>query len=262
MSQPSSANSAPRNRLLVASFHDLTPASRPACERFIARAAELGVGVVSLLVVPRWSGGSEIADNEAFVRWLLERQREGHEICLHGLEHRAGRPVRSPSDFWAHRVYTAGEAEFHNLGLDEARGRIREGRAIFGRAGLASAGFVAPAWLMSRGTQAAAAESGFRFTTRLHSIVLLPSGHSVRAPSIVFSTRAAWRRAVSRLWLPIWTALNRPAGILRVVAHPADFEHPEIESLLFRLLARAGRGREAVTYGEVVNRIRGQEPFE
>lgn len=212
--------------------------------------------------MPRSHGGAEIADDEAFVRWLLERRREGHEICLHGLEHRTTRPVRSPSDLWAHRIYTAGEAEFHNLGPGEARERILEGRAILRRAGLDPAGFVAPAWLMSRATVETAAELGFRFTTRLHDIVLLPEGLAFRAPSIVFSTRAAWRRAASRLWLPIWTAANRRARILRLVAHPADFGYAEIETLLFGLLARAARQRESATYEEVVNRIRRQESFQ
>ena len=262
MSQHSSTNSAARSRLLVASFHDLTAASRPACERFLARAADLGVGVVSLLVVPRWRGGTEVADDNVFARWLADRQREGHEICLHGLDHRSIGPLRSVADFWAQRLYTAREAEFHGLTREEARRRLKQGRVMLARAGLAPTGFVAPAWLMSGEALDAAADLGFPFTTCLHGIVLLPERETVRAPSITFSARTAWRRTLSRRWLPLWARANCRAEILRLVAHPADFEYPEIESLLFRLLGRAARDREAVTYEEVVNRMRRRGRFE
>lgn len=228
----------------------------------MARAADLGVDVVSLLVVPRWRGGPEIADDETFAGWLTDRQREGHEICLHGLDHRSIGPLRSVADLWAQRLYTAREAEFHGLTREEAHRRLKQGRAILARAGLAPTGFVAPAWLMSREALDAAGDLGFRFTTRLHGIVLLPGGETVRAPSITFSARTAWRRAVSRRWLPVWARANRRTRILRLVAHPLDFEYPEVESLLFRLLGQAAHDREAVTYEEVVNRMRRRGRFE
>jgi hypothetical protein len=243
-------------RTLVVSLHDVTPAFRPAGADLLRRLRDAGVPRTVLLVVPRWHGGEPFSRDPAFCGWLRDLQAQGHEIALHGYIHRDEQPrAGSPWRRWVATVYTASEGEFLSLDRAAAERRIREGLDVFREAGLSPRGFVAPAWLMSPGAVQAAAALGFSYTTTWSSILPLPAGLPLRAPVLVASTRAAWRRAASRAWLRLWGALQGRADVLRVAFHPADLRHPAVADLLLDVSRRAARGREVVTYAEIAARM-------
>lgn len=174
--------------------------------------------------------------------------RSGHELCLHGWTHRGETNRGGLFTRLTARHYTAGEGEFFLLDESEATRRIQAGRALFAAAGLPCDGFTAPAWLNGPGARAALEASGLAYYTTWSTLRLCPGGPSLPAPVLTPSSRAAWRRTVSKIWLPFWFALHRRTPRLRFAFHPVDFSYPEMEAFLWRLLRRAAHNRTCRTY--------------
>lgn len=219
-------------RDLCVVLHDVSPARWQGCQRVVAElqrcAREAGVHLpLTLLVVPQMHGDASLP--APYLRWLYAMQRAGHELVLHGLTHRdEGPPPRSLAERLMRRFYTAGEGEFAALSQAEAQARLREGRAWARALGLPMLGFVAPAWLMSPGTLLAATDAGFGHTCTLTEVIALPQGQALAAPSLVFSTRAAWRRGLSLLWNRWLAHRSRDARLLRLELHPHDADYPAV----------------------------------
>ncbi|WP_442889043.1 DUF2334 domain-containing protein [Congregicoccus parvus] len=256
MSRPSSGISrrADRDRALVVSFHDLHPGSLETCTRFVARIAELGVDRATLLAVPRWHGGRPIDEHAPTVRWMREASTAGHEICLHGFFHRADRVDGGPIARLIGSHYTAGEGEFYRLPYDTAVDRIRRGLGMLvDSAGLPVVGFTPPAWLSSEAAFDAARDCGLLYTTSLARVHFLQRDCSIAAPTLVYSCRNAWRRAVSRTWVRAWGRARKDATVLRVSVHPGDFADPKVERSIYARIAEAlASGRRPATYRELV----------
>ncbi|MCK7497724.1 MAG: hypothetical protein MZW92_48365 [Comamonadaceae bacterium] len=114
--------------------------------------------------------------------------------------------------------------------------------------GLPMAGFVAPAWLMSRGSWEAVADGPFAYTCTLDRIVALPGGQALRARSLVFSTRSAWRVHASVLWNGTLGRLQRLESAAALRAAPERLRRrrrPPV--LVLDARARAARPRSAST---------------
>ncbi len=235
---------------LFVSFHDLAPHSQETCKRFLSKMKELGISCVSLLVVPNWYRCEPIQQNEAFMQWLHKLQQEGHEIVLHGWCHQASVIQGSGWNQLVGRFYTAGEGEFYQMGYDEAKKLLMQGKEILQNYEIHSKGFVAPAWLLNHEAQRALRALGFTYTTYWGEIEYLPGEIKFPAPTVVASSRSAWRRWVSRRWCPLWQWRNRHASLLRIALHPFDLEYPEMETLLLELIRKAMHGRQILTYGE------------
>jgi predicted deacetylase len=245
------------SRHLVVSFHDLSPRCADVCDRFLAGLSDRGVERAALLVVPCLNGGPPVHEDAAFCRRLKGWEQAGHEICLHGWLHHA--PPRAEAGFGfllLNRYYSAGEAEFLGIDGGEAARRLAAGRRTLARAGCSAAGFVAPAWLMCPETPELVKRAGFRYTTTWGGIIDLAEGRAVRAPVLTASTRTAWRRAVSRIWLRTWYALQRNAPVMRIAVHPADLAFPAVRDVLLYIIGRAAATREAVTYAQLLTAMR------
>jgi hypothetical protein len=120
-------------------------------------------------------------------------------------------------------------------------------------------GFVAPAWLMSRGTWEALPAFDFTYTTTLGRFHLLRERRSVNALSLVYSARSRWRRWTSRGWNAALVRALRDAPLVRLGIHPADAEHIDLVEHIQRVLDYARRGRQAITkaeYAEYAGRTR------
>jgi predicted deacetylase len=207
---------------------------------------------ITLLVVPRWHGGRVFTEDGEFVSWLRERAAEGHEICLHGFCHRAERVTGGPLARFVGELYTAREGEFFQIGYREAEEKLRQSLVLFERVGLPVCGFTPPAWLLSAEGRKALRRLGLHYTTSLNHLELLRERRRLRAPTLVFSSRSAWRRAASRAWVRFALHLHRRSPILRVAAHPVDFAYPAVEKALFSLIERAIKVRIPCTYQDVV----------
>lgn len=236
---------------LIVSFHDLAPHSRPACEQFLGMMREVGIERVTLLVVPMWYEQSTIDQHPDFVDWLLELQAQGHEIQLHGWSHR----VKSvDGGLWAQiagNVYTAREGEFYQLNYQDALSRLRAGCELFQTLGLHVQGFTAPAWLLSGPARQALIDLGFEYTTYLQHVEWLPAQERFYAPTLVYSSRSAWRGAASRVWLPCWQRLNASAEYLRLAIHPVDMQFSGIRQSFLHLARLTRMTREPITYRQM-----------
>lgn len=235
----------PRHLCVV--LHDVCTLRWSGCLRVWALVRQLtheaGVDLpVSLLVVPRMHGTPAAPD---FLQWLRQAAQRGHELALHGYTHRdESPPGRGWHDHARRRWYTAGEGEFAAVDRAGAAERLAQGQAWARRHRLAMPGFVAPAWLMSAPAWDAVAAAGFRYTCTLGQVVALPSRHALPAPSLVFSTRAAWRRVLSVAWNLALAATQRRAPLLRLELHPADADHALVRWCWSLLLGAALRGRQ------------------
>lgn len=221
---------------LVVSLHDVAPHSREAYERFLKTARGLGVDRVSLLVVPDWHGRAPFHEDRAFVDWLRERSADGHDCCLHGFTHRSERPHPGWRGWWLHRFYTDREDEFYTLDPTRAAECLREGRARFEAEGIPVNGFTAPAWLLRPDLHALVRETGPGYITHFDDVEWPGQGRRLAAPVLVFSSRAAWRRAVSSAVVPMRAWRFRWQPVVRLAVHPGDLHHAEVERRILDIL--------------------------
>src|SRR3569623_1586046 len=203
----------------------------------------------SLLVVPDYHHRGCVDHDPAFVRAIEARLARGDEVVLHGYHHLDERvPGSQPLDWLQRRVYTAGEGEFAALAAADAHHRLQRGwDMLTGRLHWPIAGFVAPAWLLGPGARAALTQLPFRYTTTLRSIYRLPDWHETAAPSLVYSVRSAWRRALSRRWNRWLYSRSANLPLLRAGLHPADADHPNVVDDWCALLQRALEQRRPLT---------------
>lgn len=261
-------------------LHDVSPVTWPACQRVIDAVGEVGPVPLTLLAVPRYHGASPEA---SFDDQLSRRCECGDELALHGYTHRDdGRPA-GVVDALRRRWYTAGEGEFAALPADEALRRLRAGAQWFRERGWPLFGFVAPAWLMSAGTWQALAMLPLTYTATLRRLYALPApaasnasrprpriggwGRTAALParqvltsqSIVYSTRASWRRATSLVWNRALHHAGQDSQLLvRFELHPHDADYPAIRRSWQRLLAWHLQYRRAYTVAEFVRHWQGR----
>jgi len=244
---------APGRRVLAVSIHDVSPWTRAAVEPMLSDLAAAGVGVTSLLVVPDHHHRGSVGADEEFLAWLRALQAAGHEIVLHGFYHR--REPAAGEGGMSRLVtehYTAGEGEFYDLGYDEARRRMDEGRSMLTAAGLEVRGFIAPAWLLGAEAERAARDLGFAYTTRLGGVLDLRSGAWTASQSLVWSVRSGWRRTVSLGWNAYLAARLRKNPLARLGLHPPDWRYDKIRAQALRLAGEGARDRAVERYRDWV----------
>lgn len=241
-------------------LHDVAPATQARCEQWIAELERIAPLSFTLLVVPYYHGQPS---DTAFEQWLQSRLLRGDELVLHGLTHRdEGPPPRSWAEHAWRRWYTADEGEFSALDWAEATRRLKAGRRWFARREWPLSGFVAPAWLLSEGTWRALLRQPLGYTCTRTSLFALPYGLAdapvrvLHARSIAYSTRAAWRRAVSRPFSALVAYSERKRGWMRFELHPGDVEHRAVRESALRLVTDAvDEGREPLTLGAIAERL-------
>jgi predicted deacetylase len=240
-------------------LHDVAPARWRACRRVLdavaAAAAASGQGLppMTLLVVPQWHGDERAP--EEYLRWLRGMARAGHQLALHGCTHRDDEPVKGLRQVLLRRCFTAGEGEFAALSRAQAQARLQQGRAWAAQHDLPLAGFVAPAWLLSDGAWDALRDSGLDHTAGPGWVMALPQGARVRAPSLMYSSRSAPRRALSLAWNRALAWRQRHAPVLRLDLHPDDADHALLRRQWSRWLRASLRTRRALRLDEMARRL-------
>src|SRR5262249_28127359 len=123
-------------------------------------------------------------------------------------------------------------------------------------------GFVAPAWLLGDGAWHALRRQPFDYTCTRRALVTLPHGHpqapshTLRSRSIVYSTRAAWRRAASLPYNRMVAHLEHDNDWVRFELHPSDIVHGAVWRDALRLIERAlAQGRPTLTLGAVADQL-------
>jgi predicted deacetylase len=241
-------------KTLVVSLHDAHPDSWPLIEEQVQLLDAWGVRKTSILVVPLFHHRQPTGSDSFFCQDLGRLQNNGHELVLHGYTHdRRGQREAWKDLFWT-RFYTNHEAEFLTLSDAEARARLEKGMRLFSSQGWRLKGFVAPAWLFPERLLAVLKDLGFAYTTRLGSIIRLQkSGPPVRSQSLCYSTRAPWRRSVSKAWnVCLYQRVSRQP-CLRLSLHPEDLRYDDLRGQIERLVKSALQdGFEPVTYADYV----------
>jgi len=173
-------------------------------------------------------------------------------LDMHGYRHTdtAPRP-RGIREWLVRRLYTDNEGEFSQLDFEMARTRILRGLVVLRSAGWHPTGFVAPAWLMSASALCALEETPLEYFATRDAVVVVRSGERIAAPSLVVSTRAAWRRALSPIWNQALLAHHATSRVVRVALHPADLRFPAMEQLWRRLFSQL-EDREVVTEAQLI----------
>jgi predicted deacetylase len=240
-------------RSLCVVLHDVANATMGDCARLIDAIGDVAQVPITLLAVPRYHCEP---NPTAFGHWLRERSFVGDEIALHGYTHVDDGEPRNFIDHLRRRHYTRGEGEFSDLSLTEAMSRITAGVRWFGSHGLSAQGFVAPAWLMSRGTWEALRWAGLRYTCTLRRLVVLPDRQHITSQSVVYSTASAWRRQASLGWNTAVAAMLKSNPLLRIELHPHDADHPAIRRSWQTILARELADRHPMTLGSVAEQFR------
>jgi predicted deacetylase len=226
-------------------LHDVAPATWPGCERLLAGIDALGNIPVTLLVVPEYHHGEAIDAAPDFIRAIERRIARGDETAMHGLYHLddGAAAARSPVDWIRRRCYTAGEGEFSALDEPRAQERLERGLARFASLGWTAHGFVAPAWLLSRGARAALTHSPFRYTATRERLYTLPDWQAFGDPGLVWSVRSAWRRMLSVRYNRWLNHRLRHAPLLRLGLHPADAAFADVTRFWIETLRAALESR-------------------
>jgi hypothetical protein len=98
--------------------------------------------------------------------------------------------------------------------------------------------------------------AGFDYTTRIGVVEDLQRGAAYASQSLVYSVRAAWRRATSLAWNSLLLRWLGDRPLVRVGLHPPDWEYPAIRDHARKCVARALAGREAIPYEDWLGRQR------
>lgn len=238
---------------LCVSIHDVAPLTWPDCLRLHEAIRAVADIPVTFLVVPRYHGVETRAP--AYEKALGRLLMQGHELALHGYTHLDAEPVTGGlHQRFLRRVYTQGEGEFAAVDAARARRLIELGLAWFRQRNWPVSGFVAPAWLLGEDAWQALREFAFAYTTTFRYFHLLPQGQSLLSPSLVYATRNALGRSLSRRWAGMSSARLAAAPLVRLSLHPRDARHPEIVRHFQQMIAALLAYRQAGTKASFAHR--------
>ncbi|MGJ8523255.1 hypothetical protein R84981_001952 [Carnimonas sp. R-84981] len=206
----------------IVALHDIAPQTWQDYRPFVERMDALGNVRMSWLVVPDFHHQSATFEDPAFLDLLESRLAKGDELVLHGYYHCDDAPApKTVRDYYMRRLYTY-EGEFYPIDEQQARERLERGIELFAQRRWPLDGFVAPAWLMGEGTRKALKELPFRYTSDPGHFYELPSFTAHRVPTLVWSARAAWRRAMSKVVNDVSKWQYRQLPTIRMGLHPID----------------------------------------
>ena len=243
-----------KERRLLASIHDVSPAFESEVSQLLDLVAGHVGDRIALLVVPNHWDQAAIVAGSPFATHLRNCAEEGLEIFLHGFYHKdLSRHVGTADRFCA-SLMTAGEGEFLGLDISEAKARIRSGQSLLEDiTGQPITGFIAPAWLYGPGATAALTETGIPLAED-HTKVWSPRDGQVlsRSPVITWASRSRARRASS-----IFAAgsLRRlPFRDLRIGVHPGDCRSALLLRSIDKTFGIVAAHRRPARYSELLVR--------
>jgi len=232
---------------IIVGIHDISSKNLDACKKIVMDLEGAGLQRMSLLVIPEPKGDIPLTGSSELVSWLKDREAKGDEIVIHGLTHHSEMPRGVLG-----RYYARGAAEFHTIGYDRSRDKVKRAMEIFQKAGFEPVGFVPPAWLINKEGAAAIADVGLYYTT--HTGIHLVNGNFVFSPVIVFGARnlltQVFSSGLARLMSNILKRANLPC--IRVAIHPSDIEVPKLFQSAVEIIGDILHQRQAFTYRDMV----------
>jgi predicted deacetylase len=243
---------------LVVSIHDVAPASLDESRRWLAICETYGCRA-SLLVIPgTWRGNGPLREGE-FADWIRSASSRGHEVVMHGVNHATyGRPCSVHATFG--RVLARGCEEFWSLEYVEARERVLEGLAAFGRIGLCPRGFVPPGWLLSHGALNALRATGFEYTTTHFTVLPLDGRRRIRSFALSQRPGGPSSGVAATVTRSIGFVQRRVSTVVRIALHPDDLRSNQSLNADIALISGAlSAGFTSLTYSDLVRGIEPQQ---
>src|SRR5579884_2828263 len=246
--------SPPRDRLVLASIHDVTPRFESEVDQLLDLLAVHVGARVAMLIVPNHWGDAPILPGSPFATRLRNWASNGIEMFLHGYYHRDDGSHANKGDRFRASFMTAGEGEFLGLSRQEASERLSKGRSLVEDViGRGIDGFIAPAWLYGDGALKALEDARIRLAED-HLRVWSPvTGEQLaRGPVITWASRTRMRLLSS---LAAAAALRHaPLEVLRVGVHPPDIRHPALLESIDKTFRAASRSRRPGRYSDLLER--------
>ncbi len=245
-----------RGKALLA-IHDVTPRWTREILDILTDLKERSIPAINLAVVPRFHRRDDWRDAPALRTAILKPGRGLRtEVLLHGCYHlRVGENARLP---WRRRLrswlQSASEDEFYGLDPAEAGRRLDLGRKVLGEAfTVRTAGFIPPAWGMSRGLVEACRRGGLSYAEDQVFIYEARTGARVFSPLIAFATRSAVREGLARAWARTVPRLAGTRRLLRLALHPSDYRSPGTRRLALRTIEVLSRDFDWLLYREALS---------
>jgi len=235
-------------------LHDVTPAHEEALRKIHSALIELGVVRYSMLVVPDYHGEWLLEEHPEFCRWLQEVSQNGVEMLLHGWRHEACGTPSGIADRIRSAVFTRGEGEFLSLDELQADQHLQKGCEILKRAlDIEVSGFVAPAWLYSRGTVAALSKAGFVFTESRWRIWNPETGRTLlNIPVVNYAGGSFIKRSLAAFWVMVSGIVLGGSRTVRFAIHPCDFENDAMRNAVIKRLKYLLRRRETISSSDLL----------
>jgi predicted deacetylase len=211
---------------------------------------DLGVGRVTLLVIPARDLHPLSDRRPEVAAWLLERASRGDAIAQHGFRHLQSPPARWPPHPLA--AIARESPEFVGLGPRQTVRALDAGRRILKLAGIEPRGFVAPAYAYTPELRESL-RTRFQWwagTWALHP-TRTEAPQQLWAPALGLATCGPLRRAFSPALLRV---ASRMAGrMLRLDLHPLDLASASHMLALEDVIRRATPDRACVTYDDLAS---------
>jgi predicted deacetylase len=257
---------------LVVSVHDVAASTAGAIREWTAALDSCGVALTFLAVPGPWRGPQlgRDRDGRELAAWLRCRQDRGDEIAVHGWLHRADIPGDLPRRVVGSAV-ARGCAELWTADRKVAAARTVKGLEVLRSNGLAVLGSTPPGWLSSRKARAGLAEAGLQYVTDHAGLLDLASSRRWWAPALCHrpacppggcaaARPGATAVALERLGRAVVEAAPQLIAVgtsVRIGVHPDDLRRPGLlDATVDAVRQCLVAGAEAITYAEVLNRLR------
>ena len=226
-------------------IHDVSPFYKREVYQAVEFLQRLKIEKFSLLVIPNHMEEYPLYKHQDFVGFL---KALGQEIVLHGYSHKAKVKL---SDI----LYTYGEGEFGEGGIEETYQKIEKALDIFEALSFTAKFFVPPAWISNPWLEDVLSAFGFRAVGYRDFIKDLQSEEKMPSPSITFSNRPVLS-FLSLMAVPTLLKLYRRAKVLRLSLHTRDFRDRRKIVLWRSILKEVKKEREVISYEELFSKSR------
>lgn len=185
-----------------------------------------------------------MSDRDPLADRLRAWEERGHEVSLHGWEHRQPGVVRTMD-----RIVTRGAGEFARLDELASRSRLEAGLGVLAVNGLATNGFTPPGWVISKDAARVLKPLGIAYYTTQLAIHDLHNGRKLRVPAVCHRPGTPLARSAARVMRVGHQLARRIGHDLRMAIHPDDTGDAHlVEASLSVLRTAAYSGTRIVPY--------------
>jgi len=230
---------------ILVSIHDVHQGNYTKIQSFLDSFKDSSLkNKVALMVVPAYKSIIPLKNNADFCIWLNEKQAQGHEIFVHGLNHcttkvlvRSGIQIskirhRSVFGTWINNFLVNNEAEFCGWSEKDKIEVAGLAKQQFFECGINSQGFVAPTWhggLTLKSLQ----DLGFQFSESRFFVFNVDKGISkLMIPFTFFSRKGIFYSILDVIQPYLFQFLSIIYPSFRLVIHPVDLQnHSKIQQI-------------------------------